>query len=99
MRTAAQTAASRRQAVERVRGWTRARFRLSAEAPVRVSEVECRLPGCAPIETHVAFWTEAGERRRFKVFKPVAEVAEEDLPPAWMKDRLVPMEAYDCACC
>ncbi|HEX2255729.1 MAG TPA: hypothetical protein VHG92_03320 [Afifellaceae bacterium] len=90
---------TRREAIERVRGWTRARFRLSGEGPVRVSEVECRLPGCAPVETHVAFWTQSGERRRFKIFKPVAEITEEDLPPAWMKDRLVPMEEYDCACC
>ena len=95
----ATTVPTRRQAIERLRAWTRARFRLAEEAPIRVSEVECRLPGCVPIETHVAFWTEAGERRRFKVFKPVAQVSEDDLPPAWMKDRLVPMEEYECACC
>ena len=99
MLTSPTTAARREEAIDQVRAWVRARFRLSAEAPIRVSEVECRLPGCAGIETLVAFWTEAGERRQFKIFKPVAAVSEDDLPPAWMKDRLVPMDDLACGCC
>ena len=88
-----------RDAVERVKAWTRERFELPVEAPVFVSEVACRVPGCPPLETVVAFWTEGEERRHFKVFKPVAEVAEEDLPPSWMKDRLVETEVFGCPCC
>ena len=87
------------EAVERVREWTRARFGLAADSAVLVSEVACQLPGCPPIETIVAFWAEDGERRQFKLFKPVAEVIDNDLPPAWMKDRLVAVGEFGCNCC
>ena len=47
-----------------------------------VAEVACAVPGCRPIETVIAFWL--GERRHhFKVFEPVAEAVEDDLPPRW----------------
>jgi hypothetical protein len=87
------------EAVERVRHWTRSRFRLADDAAILVSEVACQLPGCPPIETVVAFWSEDGERRQFKLFKPVAEVGEEDLPPSWMKDRLIAVCEFGCGCC
>lgn len=87
------------QALERVRQWTRSRFALPDEATVLVSEVACGLPGCPPIETVIAFWTD-DERHHWKVFKPVAEVMQDDLPPSWMKPALVvPDDAeFDCGC-
>ena len=85
-------------ALDRVREWTRERFKLADDAAILVSEVTCALPGCAPIETVVAFWTEQG-RHHFKVFKPVAEVAPDDLPPAFMKSALADVEGIDCDCC
>ena len=85
-------------ALDRVRAWTRERFRLAADAAILVSEVSCVLPGCPPRETVVAFWTAAG-RHHFKVFKPVEEVAPDDLPPAFMKNSLVEIDGIDCACC
>ncbi len=88
-----------RQALRRVKAWTRARFRLPEEAAILVTEIACAVPGCPPLETVVAFWTEGEERRHFKVFKPVAEVVEGDLPPSWMKDRLVDSEVFGCPCC
>jgi hypothetical protein len=88
-----------RGALRRVKAWTRARFKLPEDAAVLVTEIACAVPGCPPLETVVAFWTEGEERRHFKVFKPVAEVAEEDLPPSWMKDRLVETEVFGCPCC
>ena len=63
---------------ERVLGWTRERFRLDDEETIMVSELPCSDPGCPPVETHVVFWTQAG-RQHFKVFKPLAEVAADDL--------------------
>src|SRR5262249_52807775 len=81
-------APEQRAATERVRDWTRARFNLPDDATVMASEVTCELPGCAPLETVVAFWTEADKRHHFKVFKPVAEVTEDDLPPSFMKNAL-----------
>jgi nitrate reductase molybdenum cofactor assembly chaperone NarJ/NarW len=85
-------------ALARVREWTRARFVLSADETVMVSELACSVPGCPPIETHVVFWTAAG-RHHFKIFKPLAQVAEDDLPPAFMKNALVALEGFECDCC
>src|SRR5205814_3583919 len=86
-------------ALEKVRGWTRARFRLPEEAAVLATEVNCRQPGCPPLETVVAFWTDAGTRHQFKVFKRVEEVVEDDLPPAWLKGALVVDEEAGWECC
>ena len=81
-----------------MRGWTRARFTLADDETVMVSEIACAVPGCPPIETHVVFWTAPG-RHHFKIFKPLAEVVEDDLPPAFMKNALVALEGVDCDCC
>lgn len=88
------------QALERVRQWTRARFGLSDETTVLVTEVACGLPGCPPLETVIAFWTEGDRRHHWKVFKPVAEVSEDDLPPSWMKNAIVVPDDFeaDCGC-
>ena len=63
---------------ERVLGWTREQFKLDDDETIMVSELPCSDPGCPPVETHVVFWTQAG-RQHFKVFKPLAEVAADDL--------------------
>ena len=85
-------------ALDHVRGWTRARFALADDETVMVSEIACAVPGCPPLETHIVFWTQAG-RHHFKVFKPLAAVTEDDLPPAFMKNALIALDALDCACC
>src|SRR5579859_6371820 len=85
-------------AVERVREWTRTRFALTGEDTVMVSQIACTVPGCPPIETHVVFWTAAG-RHHFKIFKPLVQVNEDDLPPAFMKNALVALEGFECDCC
>jgi hypothetical protein len=87
------------RAIDRMAGWTRARFKLRPEDAVLVAEIACGLPGCPPLETVVAFWTADGTRHRFKLFKPVAEVAEADLPPAWLRPGLAAPEGYDEDCC
>ncbi|MGH6768419.1 MAG: hypothetical protein ACRECO_05285 [Xanthobacteraceae bacterium] len=86
-------------AVQQVQAWTRDRFALGAEAVVLVSELACMRPGCPPLETVVAFWTEDDQRRHFKVFKPVAEVVDSDLPPLWLKDALCAEPDDEFACC
>ena len=87
-----------RDAAERVQAWTRDRFNLEQDAAVLVTELECTRPGCPPLETVVAFWVEDAQRRHFRVFKPVAEVAADDLPPAWLLDALCaePGDEYEC---
>ena len=88
-----------RAALARVKAMTRARFRLSEDDTIMVAEIECGVPGCPPLETVVAFWTAAAKRHHVKIFKPVEEVVEDDLPPWWMKDALVAEEVFGCPCC
>jgi hypothetical protein len=85
-------------ALDRVRDWTQFRFKLTDDETIMVSEVTCAVPGCPPVETHIVFWTALG-RHHFKVFKPLAEVVENDLPPAFMKDALIWAEGIECNCC
>ena len=66
-------------AVEEVQGWTRRRFRLAPQSAVLVSEVACRLPGCPPLETVVAFWTPDDKRHQFKLYKPLAQIIYDDI--------------------
>jgi hypothetical protein len=87
------------RALERVRNWTRESLTLADDDTVLVSEVACARPGCPPLETVVTFWTSGVERHWFKVFKPVAEVVFDDLPPAWLKDALYAADPVDGACC
>ncbi|MDO9442317.1 MAG: hypothetical protein Q7T73_15620 [Beijerinckiaceae bacterium] len=91
--------AAHRAALARVKQWTRMRFRLSEDDVVMVAEVECALPGCPPLETVLAFWTDDGRRRHYKFFKPVEQVVEDDLPPSWMKNALIVPEGMGCDCC
>ena len=88
-----------REALRRIKGWTRARFGLFEDATVLVTEIACTVPGCPPVDTVVAFWTESDRRHHFKVFKPAAEVVEDDLPPRWMRDRLIEDDVFGCPCC
>ncbi|PWT91388.1 MAG: hypothetical protein C5B56_03900 [Proteobacteria bacterium] len=91
--------ADRVEALDRVRAWTRERFRLGSHASIMVTEVACGLPGCPPIETVVVFWSEDETRHQFKLFKPAREVAVDDLPPAWLKPALVVDENAGFECC
>jgi hypothetical protein len=84
-------------ALDRVREWVRGRFRLG-DAAILVAEVACAVPGCPPIETVIAFW-DGGRRHHFKVFKPVADVTDNDLPPAWFKAALAVPDDFQCDCC
>jgi hypothetical protein len=82
------------EALERVRQWTRERFKLPDEATILVSELACAIPGCPPLETVVAFWTADATRHHFKLLKPVAQVVHDDLPFAWLMDSLVLPEGF-----
>ena len=47
----------------------------------------------------VAFWTADETRHRFKLFKPVEEVVNDDLPFDWLMNSLAVTEGYDGGCC
>jgi nitrate reductase delta subunit len=63
-----------------------------------VAQLACTVPGCPPVETVIAFWSEE-RRHHFKVFKPVADIAPGDLPPSWMKAALAVPDDFECECC
>lgn len=90
---------ARYAALDRVRDWTRERFKLADDAAIMVTEITCTVPGCPPLETVVAFWTAVDRRHHFKVFKPLGDVVLDDLPPSWMKDALAGEEVFGCPCC
>ena len=87
------------EAVERVKDTTRARFGLADGDTVLVTESAAELPGFPPRETKVVFWTGDGTRHHFRVFKPVEAVADDDVPPAWLRERLSRAEGEGCSCC
>ena len=86
-----------RRALDRVREWVRQQFELGDEA-ILVAEVACGVPGCPPVETVIAFWSEE-RRHHFKVFKPVAQVIADDLPPRWYMGALAVPDEFQCDCC
>ena len=89
----------RLHAAERVKRWTRSRFGLAENATLLVSEIENAAPGFPPLTTVVAFWTAERKHYHFKVFKPLEQVLEEDVPPAWYKDALTVEPGIDFGCC
>ena len=86
-------------AVERLKDWTRARFALSDEDTVMVTEEKPSYPGCPAMETVVAFWIAGRTPHHFRVFKAARDVVEADIPPAWMRDAMVGVPGLTCSCC
>jgi hypothetical protein len=85
-------------ALDQVRLWVKERFSLADDAAILVSEVACTLPGCPPLETVVAFWSE-DKRHHFKLMKRAEEVVHDDIPFAWLKDTFVVADGFGCECC
>ena len=86
----------RADAASRLKAWTRSRF---GDVTVLVTELESAAPGFPALHTVVAFWTAERKHYHFKVFKPLVQVAEEDVPPAWYRDALAVAPETDCGCC
>lgn len=86
-------------ALDRVKAWTRESLALGADDTILIAEMACGRPNCPPLETVVTFWIAGADRHVFKVFKPVAEVAFDDLPPAWLRESLYASDPIDGACC
>jgi hypothetical protein len=90
---------SRLDAATRVKRWTRERFSLSSDSTILVSELESAVPGFPRLHTVVAFWTAERKHYHFRVFKPLPEVEENDLPPSWYLEALAVTEGVQCGCC
>ena len=88
----------RAAAAARVKGWVRSRFALGDGSTVMVTELENAQPGFPPLSTVVAFWTAERKHYHFRVFKPLEEVSEADIPPAWYREALAVTAGVDCGC-
>ena len=90
---------SRLDAATQVKRWTRERFSLTADSTILVSELESAVPGFPPLHTVVAFWTAERKHYHFRVFKPLQEVVQDDVPPAWYREALAVTPGARCDCC
>ena len=88
----------RGEAASRLKRWTRERFGLGDDLAILVTELRSAEPGFPPLSTVIAFWI-AERHYHFRLFKPLVEVAEEDLPPSWYKEALAVPEGLNCGCC
>jgi hypothetical protein len=85
------------EAIVSIQAWTRHRFKLDSTAAVLVSEVACRVPGCPPLETVVAFWTGDDSRHQFRLLKPLADVRYDDI--GWLFGTPTAHDASTWSCC
>ena len=88
----------RADAAARVKRWVRERFALDRDGTVLVTEIENAQPGFPPLSTVVAFWNAERKHYHFRVFKPLEEVSEADMPPAWYREALAVTAGIDCGC-
>lgn len=68
-------------AMERIKGWTRAALSLG-EGALAVNEIVCADPACPGYETVVLIMAPGQRTRAVKVPKPLAEVTEQDIRDA-----------------
>ena len=66
------------QHLDALKNAVRSRFGLEAETRVMLTELQCREPGCPPVETVIAILA-AGANRQWKIYKALREVAPEDI--------------------
>lgn len=64
---------------DRIKTWTKAVFHLNDEATVMVTELECREPGCPPIETVIAVLKGPGQTRQYKIHRTADEIGLPDI--------------------
>jgi hypothetical protein len=64
---------------DRIKDWTREVFHLNDKTTVMVTELECREPGCPPVETVIAVLEGPGRRRQYKIHTLAADVSRSDV--------------------
>lgn len=69
--------------LSRIESLVRQRFDVDDADIVLVSQDSGARPGFPAIETNVVFWKDE-TRYKFKLFTPLAEVTEADLPLVWL---------------
>lgn len=81
--------------ITRVEGLIRERFRIPDSDIILVSQDAGTKPGFPPVETNVIFFKNE-IRYRLKIFSPVADVMDEDLPIAWLLPSLEDTGEAEC---
>jgi hypothetical protein len=64
---------------DRIKAWARGVLHLNDETIVMITELECREPGCPPIETVIAVLKGPGNTQQYKMHKTANEVGLSDL--------------------
>lgn len=65
--------------VERIKTWARTTWALSDDTTIMVTELECREPGCPPIETVIALLEGPGKNAQHKIHKQAGDVSQADV--------------------
>ncbi|MBU25686.1 MAG: hypothetical protein CMD99_06620 [Gammaproteobacteria bacterium] len=92
------SALRQRSEVRRLERLMLQRFELPSGTMLSVEEHWPRDPGFPARMSMLSFWLE-DVRHGFTVFKRLEEVDEGDVPPGWMKHRLIRFEPMGCSCC
>ena len=71
-----------RQAIEQVKGWTRAALRASEDTAFAVNEIICADPGCPGVETVILVMEPGAKTRAYKIPKALDDVTEQDIGQA-----------------
>lgn len=65
--------------IDRIKSWTREFWSLSDDTTIMVTELECREPGCPPIETVIAVLEGPGLTKQYKIHKTTDGVGRHDI--------------------
>jgi len=65
--------------IDRIKSWTRELWSLNDATIIMVTELECREPGCPPIETVIAVLEGPGITKQYKIHKTADAVRRYDM--------------------
>lgn len=65
--------------VDRIKSWTRELWGLGDDVTIMVTELECREPGCSPIETVIVVLKGPGHTQQHKIHKTTDEISLSDV--------------------
>ena len=64
---------------DRIKSWARVAWSTTEETTIMITELECREPGCPPIETVIALLEGPGKTTQYKIHKTAHEVTKQDV--------------------
>lgn len=75
--------------IERITTWARRAALIDTATSISVTELACAEPGCPPLETVVVVMARRGGGLKLHIYKPMSEVAEDDVLRALQKAEAV----------